>query len=1058
MGRLHRHGGWRASDDSLGTTSPVSSRPAVVAPCAFRWHNLPTAISPPSRTGTLTTLVGRAQELTLLTSALETARQGRGSVHLVTGEGGVGKTRLTVAVGERARERGFTVVTGRAFPVETGIPYALFADGFVPMMREMSSASLQTLSRGAVTELAMLFPTLRADGAPPTATTTAGDLKSRLLDSFTQLLGRLAERQPLLLVLENLQWADPSSIDLFHFVARRAHTHPMVVLSTYNDTQLAGNRGLRAAEQSLRSLGALERHTLSPLDRDETEALVCAISGESPAAIGDFADRIHARTRGNPFFIRETFQALVGAGRLRREGERWVGWKTEQLSLPDSIRDALALRHDRLSAGAQRIVAIAAVVGTHVPHLLLARLGGLDGPSLLEAIDELLRERLLEETDGAVGPAYLFTHPLLQEMLYGEMSRARTQLLHAEIADALEAQYGAEAMARAEELAVHFRRADAPSHHARAVRYLTQAGHLAMARGANREAVESLEAARALVERGGDATAVATERAAVLEPLLALLARGRNRLGDYAGASRLWREGLVAAEERGDAARVATFERRLGIAAVRSGDVHGALAHLERSLTAAGRARDRHSEASAHLARSELLTDIGRGEEAESDLQRALAIAEAIGEPRLLARVHLALQSLAVWQGPPDGVREHGARALAFAEASADTHSIWAAQWTQALHAGLTGDRPGTAVYLAEAARLAEELRSPLLRMWTAEVRIEYLSGTGEWDEALALADRSIEEARAFGQRLLLPRLLVWSALIHLGRGDFAEAKGRIDEAWQLSGADRASDDGSVNVHSVVVAHIGLGYYHLYRREYRQALEVGERGLAIADRTGYSVWAVYRLLPLLAETCLWLNTWENSAAYAKRLRAEGELLGHPLALAWANATDALLMRFLGDVAGAVTRLREAAEALEAIPFTEHAARLRRKLAEPLVQLGDTAGAIAELRSVHDVFARLGATPALDEVREKLRELGVRPPAKSSSAGAGIGALTAREVEIARLVAERKTNKEIGVALGISARTVGTHLANIFQKLGVDSRGALTDLVRASGRGAPAILG
>lgn len=992
----------------------------------------------------MNTLVGREQELAILTGALDAARRGGGSVHLVTGEGGVGKTRLTVAVGERARERGFAVVTGRAFPVETGIPYALFADGFVPLMRELSPASLQTLSRGAVTELGLLFPTLKAEGAPPTSSVTTGDLKSRLLDSFAQFLGRLAERQPLLLVLENLQWADPSSIDLFHFVARRARAHPMVVLSTYNDTQLEGNRGLRAAEQSLLSLGALERHTLLPLDRDETEALICAIAGESPAAIGDFADRIHVRTRGNPFFIRETFQALVGAGRLRREGERWVGWETEHLALPDSIRDALALRHGLLSAGAKRIVAIAAAVGTHVPHVLLVRLGGLDAPVLLSAIDELLRERLFEETDGAVGPAYLFTHPLLQEMLYSELSRARKQLLHAEIADALEAQYGVEAMARAEELAVHFRRARAPSHHARALRYLTEAGRLAMARGANREAVESLEAARELAERDGDEAT----RDAVLSPVLALLARGWNRLGDYAGASRIWREGLAAAVERGDAARVATLERRLGVAAVRSGDVHGALAHLERGLAAASRAADRHAEASVRLARSEVLMDIGRGEEAGADLRQALVIAEALDDPRLLARVHLALQSLSVWQGPRDGAQRHGARAIAFAKACEDTHSVWAAEWTLAMNAGLTGDAPGTAQHLAEARRLAEELRSPLLRLWTAEVRIEYLSGTGEWDEALALADRSIEEARAFSQRLLLPRLLVWSALIHLGRGDFTDAKRRIDEAWQLSGADRATDDGSLNVHSVVLAHIGLGYYHLYRREYRQALEIGERGLAIADRTGYSVWAVYRLLPLLAETCLWLNAWESAAAYAKRLRAEGELLGHPLALAWANATDALLMRFLGDVAGAVRRLREAAEALEAIPFTEHAARLRRKLAEPLVQLGDTPGAIAELRSVHGVFARLGATPALDEVREKLRELGVRPPAKAVSAGIGIGALTAREIEIAGLVAVRKSNKEIGAALGISARTVGTHLANIYQKVGADSRGALTDLVRA----------
>ena len=987
-------------------------------------------------------LVGRAQELAGLTDALEAARSGRGSAHLLTGEGGVGKTRLTLELGERARELGFAVITGRAFPVESGIPYALFADGFVPVIRELPPASLQTLSRGAAAELSLLFPTLRTEGSATAAgaPSSSGDLKSRLLDAFAQLLARMAERQPILLVLENIHWADPSSLDLFHFIARRANAHPLVVLATRTDVGRQGNRELREAERSLVALGALTRHALRPLDREEAEILVRSMTESGDANLGDFVESLHARTRGNPFFLIETLQALMRAGGPRKAGERWIGWETTSLELPDSIRDALALRHDRLSPEAQRIAAFAAAMGTHVPHLLLERLGGLGAEALLAAIEELVREQVLEETDGAIGPAYLFTHPILQEMLYGELSRARAQQLHAEIADALEAAYGDGALERAEELAPHFRRAPAVTHTARAVRYLTEAGRIAMGRGANREAQDSLEAAVALLGPEGPAESTASVRS--------LLARVRNRLGDYAGASALWREALAVAESTGETARVATLARRLGVAAVRSGEVEEAYAHFERALASATTAGDRASEASALLARSELLTDVGRGEEAEADLRRALALAESLGDARLLARVHLALQALATWQGPTGGPHAHGAKAIEYATRCGDVHSVWNAHWTLALHSGLTGDAPGTARHLSEAARLAEELRSPLLRIWTAEVRIEYLSGTGMWDEALALADRSIEDARALGQRLVLPRLLVWSAFIHLGRGAHEEAKRRIDEAWKLAGADRAGEGSALTVHSVVPAHIGLGYYHLYRRDYQAALRVGQQGLAIADRTGYTVWSVYRLLPLLAETCLWLNDWEQCAAYAARLRTEGERLGHPLALAWAKGCDALVMRFTGDIAGAVSLLREAADALDAIPFVEHAARLRRKLAEPLVQLDDVAGAVMELRQVHDHFARLGATPALDEVREKLRELGARPPPRALQEGQGIGTLTARESEVARLVAARKTNKEIGVALGISARTVGTHLANIFGKVGVDSRGALTDVVRA----------
>lgn len=986
-------------------------------------------------------IVGRQRELSALTAALEAGKKGHGSVHILAGEGGVGKTRLSQAIIERARELGFTAVTSRAFPVEAGIPYALFADGFVPLLREIPAATLQTMSRGGTSELALLFPTLSPD-APPSPSGDPAGLKPRLFDTFAQLLFRLAQKQPLLVVLENLQWADPSSLDLFHFVARSAAAHPLVLLASYNDVQRDANRGLRVVEQSLGSLGVVTRHTLPLLTREEVAAMVVGIFGESREVIGDFPDRVHARTRGNAFFVEETLKALVLSGRLRREGERWVGWVTEHLALPDSIRDALSLRYDRMTEGAQQVVQIAAVVGAQVPHALLARLSGLDTAALLVAVDELRRERVLEEIDGPAGLAYLFDHPMLQEMLYAELGRARVQVLHAEIADALEAMYGADALAHAEELAVHFGRAESPEQAPRAIRYLIAAGKHALSRGAHREAVESLAAALTLVERQGDAAA--------LESLLDLLGRARNRLGDYAGAAALWGRAVGLAEIRGDPKRVASLERRLGIAALRRGDFSGALAHQDRGLVAAALAKDDAVEASLHLARSSVLMEIGKGAEAEEEGRLALAIAERVGEPRLLGRVHQAMQELSVWRRPAAAAVEHGTKALHFAAIAGDPQTAWQAEWVFGFHAGLTGDSAGTKRHLAEASRIADELRSPLLRIWTAEPTIEYRSILGDWDEARVLADRTIEEARAFGQRMLLPRLLIWSALMHCGRGNLDEAKRQIDEAWLLSGADRVGDGEPVNVHAVVPVHVGLAYYHLYRRDYRTALEVGERGLAIADRTGYTVWGVHRLLPLVAEASLWVRDWERSSHYGTRLREAADQLGHPLARAWSVACFALERMLQGDHAGAISELREAADALDAIPFTEHAARLRRKLADALMTAGDPKGAIVELRRIHEVFSRLGAALALDDVREKLRELGDRPPPRVSSAGAGVGSLTARETEIACLIAKRKSNKEIGTALGISARTVGTHLANIYGKLGVDSRMALADLTREQG--------
>ena len=992
--------------------------------------------------------IGRAQELATLGAALDAAARGHGGMHAIGGEGGVGKTRLAGAVADLAAARGFARVTGRAYPVETGIPYALFGDAFVPMLRALPPSMLQVLARGATAELGVLFPALRGDGVAAKAGTDESELKPRLLDSFARLLHRLAAREPLLVILENLQWADPSSLDLLHFLSRGAAEHPLVLLCTWNEAQRDANVALCTTEESLRSIGALTAHHLNPLTRAETSELICRQFDVPAAVVTDFVALLHDRTRGNPFFIEETLKSLVGSGRVRREDGRWTGWGTERLELPRTIRDALAVRIGRLSADARRLATIAAVVGAQVPHALFDTMAGLDATALLEAIDELRHERMLTESTAAGELAYEFTHPLLQEVLYAELSRARARALHGEIAEALEQLFGDRALAQADALAVHFLRAESPALAARACRYVAAAGASALERGANSEAAETLAAALAIADH--DPLADAGTR----ESLLDLLARARHRLGDYAAATSLWERAVALADARGDVAAVAGLRRRLGVAAFRGARYDESLAHYDAGLVAAIASGDERAEASLRLARGATRLGVGQARDAESDMRASLAIAERTGDPHLLARAHESLQSLAIWRGPSAAAREHGERALAFARAGHDRGAEWTARWSMAMHAGLTGDAAGTAAQLAAASELAEELRSPVMRLWTADVGIEYRSFIGEWDEALVLAERTIADARAFGQQTLLPRLLVSAALVHLGRGDFARAQPLIEEAWTLSGADLAGDAGLVNVHAVVPAHVGRASWHLARGEHQQALAVGEAGLAIADRTGYVALAMHRLIPIIAESALFLQDWERAARYGRRLRETAEQLEHPLGLAWADTCDALTSLLQGDTAGALAMLQRAVDALEAVPYVEHAALLRRQLAIAHQQSGDIDAAVRELRRVHDIFARLGARPALADVRERLRSLGARPPARTPAAGIGVGALTAREAEIARLVAARKSNKEIGTALDISPRTVGTHLSNIFIKLDVDSRGALTDLVRSGALGGP----
>jgi tetratricopeptide (TPR) repeat protein len=344
------------------------------------------------------------------------------------------------------------------------------------------------------------------------------------------------------------------------------------------------------------------------------------------------------------------------------------------------------------------------------------------------------------------------------------------------------------------------------------------------------------------------------------------------------------------------------------------------------------------------------------------------------------------------------------------AEQSGQRGVEWSSHWALAMLGGLTANVQDITHHLAEAQRLADELRSPLLRAWTAEVAIEYYAGIGEWDQAVELAERTLEAARSLGQTALLPRLLVWLGLLHFGRGNVERGKACVDEAWELSGAGRESPRRAAggDVHSIVPAHTGRAAYHLTMQDYPQAIRVGERGLEIADASGYVVWAVHRLMPVTAEAALWSSDHERAQRIGKRLRRDSLRLENRLGLAWADASDALVELLQGNKERSVAMLREVAERLEAIPYVPDAARVRRQLARALAETGDREGAMRELRQAHAVFARLGAEPELRATREQLRELGARPPVRALAAGAA--GLTGREVEIVRLVANRRSNK------------------------------------------------
>lgn len=986
-------------------------------------------------------LVGRGDELRVLVEGL----QGGGPpITILTGPGGIGKSRLAAATADRAEGDGWSIVRGQAFPVETDVPYALFGDAFLPLLLKLEPETLTVLSRGGERELSWLFPALAQDDDTGRPGRDPDEFRTRLFWNFAEFLKRLADRNRLLVVLEDLQWADESSLRLLHFLARQVDDDSLRFLCTYDETERHRKESLIRTERSLLSMGLARRLKLEPVGRDATVELVCRSFEVDESVAREFAALLFGWTRGNPFFLEETLKGLVESGKLYRREDTWLGWEVREPALPASIRDAVLARVGRLSPAAAETAELVAVMGTRASHRLLEAISDLRAPELLAALEELCDAAVLAESEERGSVVYSFVHPLVRQTLYHELGLARTRMLHGRVAEAMEKHYGTEAMDQAHELAFHYARSHGGHLTGKAVRYLAAAGRSALARRADREAAnflhQALEWARVpeAVSAGPGSEVHTIETA----DLMVDLARAHQHLGEYEEADRCWNEawGLT---ETSDHRRRAEIRRYQALSRVWSGRLDEGMALLDAAEEEARGAGDPTLLARTLLSRGIFLQDIGRATEARDEIESALEIARDVGDDALLARVYRSLALVHVWTGPPSAVREHAERALELAARVDSAQVAFWSRWGLSVVHGLTGNTGEMAREIEKARSLAEELRSPVLRLWTAEVSIEHAFATGDWDAGLALGEKAIALARSLNQRMLLPRLLIWTSSIYLGRGDLDRGKELVDEACRLAGVEE--ERGARSVHALVPAHIGLAHYHLTVGEYEKAIEVGEKGLAIADGTGYVLWALHRLLPVVAEAYLWLEDTEGARRMADLMRHHADKLDHRLGRAWADACEAMIVWKEGDPARGAISMRQAAEALEAVPMVPAAARVRRQLAGRLAEIGDEDASVTELRRVHDTFTRLGAERELEKTRIQFREVGRRPPPRH--AGAGPSALTDREMEVAHLVAQGKSNKAAGKALDISPRTVSTHLSNIFQKLEVGSRTELAALMR-----------
>jgi class 3 adenylate cyclase/tetratricopeptide (TPR) repeat protein len=687
-------------------------------------------------------LVGRAAETAQLRQHWAQAEQARGHLVLLSGEPGVGKTRLAQALLDEAQRAGATVLRGGCYEFEATTPYLPFIEAIRQWVHRTGAEALRAVLGASASEIAKLAPEIetKLGSLAPNPPLSPNEERLRLFDNVTRFLQTLAGKRGLLLFLDDVHWADQGTLSLLHYLVRNVRGDRVLILGAYRELELDRVHPLSRALVDWNRERVATRIALARLSHEDTGALLATLFGQD-AVSGDFAAAIYRETEGNPFFVEEVVKSLVERGAIYRENGEWNRRDTGDLALPQSVKEAIGYRLDRLSEPAADALRTAAALGKVFSFRELAAVAAAREDQLLDALDEANGAQLIRPDDrrpDANGDAFAFTHDKIREVLYEEINPIRRRRLHQRIGETLERLYdGAAGRARgdghAQDLAHHFMQA---GDLARSLTHLQRAADAAEAVFAHDEALEHLERARESAEalQRRDDVAQLDERMGDIH-----VARG-----SVLNAAACYERALQAAA----ATRArAALKVKVGNAFVPIGDPRG-LVRLEEALAELDPATQPAELAFATALVGRYHHYRARQQKAIEFLERARELAEPLADPSTLGSIYPYLA----------GAYQH---VLAYARSD---------QWANAgIELGRRHDRPE----------------------WVAngyEFLSENAASRGHWDDAIRHAALDEENGRKIGS---LARV-AWATL---GRSQGLSGRGELAAACDAARAGLATSE-----------------------------------------------------------------------------------------------------------------------------------------------------------------------------------------------------------------------------------------------------------------------
>jgi DNA-binding SARP family transcriptional activator len=900
--------------------------------------------------------VGRERELTALEAALGAALEGRGSVHLIGGEPGIGKSRLADEVSRRARADGARVLWGRCWEAGGAPAYWPWVQALRAHLAETNDEALaaQLGSRGS--EVSQVLPELRErfPDLPVPASPESEGARFRLFDATAEFVKRAAAEAPIVLVLDDLHAADTPSLLMLRFIAGEIPASPVLILGTFRDVEVGPDHPLDATLNDLARQQAGHLIPLGGLGESEVLRLIEMSAGTTPSRKA--ASAIHRGTAGNPLFVGELVQLLVSENRL----EDAAGDAGARIGIPRGVQEVIGSRLATVSDDCRRTIGVAAVLGREFDLEVLSELTQRPTTELLDVLDEAVSERIIMEVTGM--PERLrFSHVLIRDVLYEELGTVRRRRLHDRAATALETLRAADLEPHLAELAHHFFEAGPTGDFESALEYARRAAERASSQLAYEEAARHYELALRVLR-----TANPTDDAARCELSLAL-AEARLRAGDERTAKTTFREASEIARRLNDAealGRAALGYGGLVVWMAARGDAY-VVPLLEEALGAL-------PDADSPL-RARLMARLSCAVRDQPDRERRLPLSEAavemarrLGDRRTLAYTLDARCISMVDPGSMERFRDTAVELVAVSKETDELEHAFIGGIYQVCSQLQMGDVAGAKRAQELMTRLGEELQEPSYRWGSMGLDAVFALFEGRFEDAEELIPRAWEVGRHAQQFNAAALYRQQRFLLHRERGGLEDCEDELRIGF--------AETPEYHIYGAALANL---YTELGRFDDARAVF---SGLA---RDGFE--PVYddeeflASMTLLSDTCSALADRGNAEALYELLspHAGRNAVGMiEFALGAVARPVGLLARTLGRTDEAIGQLESAIEMNAGMGARPWVAHTEYELGRTLVEGGDIDGGRGRELLEHALaeYRALGMTPWLQRAERALAEL------------------------------------------------------------------------------------